>query len=174
MNSLIFTIGGNPATPTLQFATTEPDSGSNMTSLIYGDAPTDRKTIKYWKATFAKTRIDSSDECGALTVKAVNGALDAANNGDATNETSISTITFDNTAPVPSNITFTSSNTNKQPYKYAETETALTYFVSNTGTTAPTFTINGIAADNCGLKDVTLTINGTAINRTSTGQTELS
>ena len=166
---LTFTIGENTVTPSeIKYAVTEPGTNQNMTNLTYNNVPSDRRTIKYWKAKFTKDQIDTSAECGTLKVKAKNAA------NDESSDTTIFNITFDNTAPVLSNISFASTNLRKQPYKSSET----LYFVNNKDdgnsatTTPPSFTIRGIATDNVGVADVTLTIGTAQITRTSTSLNE--
>ena len=165
---LIFTIGETTVLPTsITYAVSEPASGSNMTGLTYGAAPSNTKTIKYWKATFAKALINSSEKCGTLKVKVKNIA------GHESAATSIFNITFDFAAPVLSNVSFTSSNLKKQPYKQTQysQQNQTVYFVNNKDSN-PKFKISGIATDNCGVNDVTLKIGTTNITRTSTSLSE--
>ena len=159
--SVSFKIGENPVTPSsIEYAVTGTDE--TMAAQTYSASPSDTKDIKYWKATFNKTYIDSKDKCGTLKVTATNGAVGADGTGASSPEATVLNITYDNTKPVPVINSFISTNTKKQPYKKSETE----YYVNNKDGT-PTFTISGIASDNCGVKDVTLTIGGTPVPRDS-------
>ena len=170
---LTFTIGSTAIAAsdiTIKYSTADPATVTDMTSssITWGNMPSDTRTVTMWQATIKKERIDSTDECGMLKVKAKNVA------DDSSVDTTIFNITYDNTPPVLSNISFESSNTKKPPYKKSETE----YYVNNKDdgnpntTTAPTFKIKGIATDNVGVKEITLTVGGTSITRTSTSLNE--
>ena len=172
-NPLVFTIGDSTDSVnlnSLQFASEEPAEGANMTSLNYVTSPSNMQAVKYWKATFAKELINAANKCGTLRVKATNGTTP----GKSSQNTTVFNITFDNQKPVPSITNFTSSNTNKKPYKKGND-----YYLNNiddgdasTTDAAPTFTLSGIAIDSYGLKDVSLKVGADTITRTSTSLTE--
>lgn len=164
VKALTFKMKNVSITPTISYSTgtiTGDVTADKIKALSYSANNTLNTTpstaITYWKATIAKASLTSA-AVGDFMVSGSNGS------GSSVGPLKAFGISFDNKKPIISNVQFTT--TAEAPYEVYKQTSSDDYYVNNQ-VTGVKFAVSGIATDNCGVKDVTLTIGGTARTRTS-------
>ena len=154
--------------PTITYSkgTVASETAVNVKALFETNAnPAPTSTITsdntYWKAVFTGfTKPAEGSNIGEVKASGSNKA------GGDTGEQKLFNISYDDKAPVVSNVSFKTENAGKNKV-YPETADAANYWVNNKVPGA-TFVVAGVATDNFGVENMKLTLDGVEQTRKST------